>query len=136
MFQIAKNGEKNGRIFFELLTPLSNGAPKIVAPNEKNESCSKLPNMVREFNNIIFRIFALPPPPPSHHKRQPQTGKRPHWKMTSACLASQSYTELGPAQPQLVLYFVVLVNLTNCSLQLYCNYSVLVYCSNCGNCYL
>ena len=37
-------------------------------------------------------------------KRQPyiKTGRRPYWKTTSACLATQSSTELGPAQPQLV----------------------------------
>ena len=31
-----------------------------------------------------------------------KTGRRPYWKMTSACRASQSCTELGPAQPKLV----------------------------------
>ena len=42
-------------------------------------------------------------------KRQPykKTGRRPYWKMTSACLASQSFPELGPAQPQLVSSIVV-----------------------------
>ena len=34
-----------------------------------------------------------------------KTGRRPNWKMTLACLASQSCTELGPAQPQLVQNF-------------------------------
>ena len=28
--------------------------------------------------------------------------RRPYWKMTLACLANQSCTKLGPAQPQLV----------------------------------
>ena len=31
-----------------------------------------------------------------------KTGIRPYRKITSTCLASQSWTELGPAQPQLV----------------------------------
>ena len=40
-------------------------------------------------------------------KRQPykKTGRRPYWNMTSGCLASQSFTELGPAQPQLVFIY-------------------------------
>ena len=29
--------------------------------------------------------------------------KKDLWKMASACLTNQSFTELGPAQPQLVL---------------------------------
>ena len=34
------------------------------------------------------------------------TSRKPYRKqITSACLASKSYTELGPAQPQLVLAF-------------------------------
>ena len=37
-------------------------------------------------------------------KRQPckKDRKKDLWKMASACLASQSFTELGPTQPQLV----------------------------------
>ena len=45
-------------------------------------------------------------------------GRQPHWKtismeedrrkqMISACLASKSFTELGPAQPQLVFLFLL-----------------------------
>ena len=48
------------------------------------------------------------------NRRQPQwkttsmkdhiNGRQPQWKMTTlACLASQFRSELGPAQPQLVL---------------------------------
>ena len=37
-------------------------------------------------------------------KRRPfkKTGRRFYWNMTIACLANQSWTELGPAQPKLV----------------------------------
>ena len=40
-------------------------------------------------------------------KRQPykKTGRKPFWKMESAFLASKSCTELGPAQPRLVILF-------------------------------
>ena len=43
-------------------------------------------------------------------------GSRPQWKpyrnqMTLACLASQFYTELGPAQPQLVI--IMMANILN-----------------------
>ena len=35
--------------------------------------------------------------------------RQPQWKITTlACLASQFYSELGPAQPQLVLYYILL----------------------------
>ena len=31
--------------------------------------------------------------------------RQPHWKMTFACLVSQFFTELSPAQPQIVFLF-------------------------------
>ena len=42
-------------------------------------------------------------------KRQPykKTERRPYWKMALACVANQSWTELGPAQPQLVIIIII-----------------------------
>ena len=34
--------------------------------------------------------------------------RRPYWKITLACLANQSCTELGPAQPLLVFQMIFL----------------------------
>ena len=39
----------------------------------------------------------------------------PSWKMALACLANKSCTELGPAQPQLVSFFIIGLGLVVCS---------------------
>ena len=57
------------------------------------------------------------------HLQENKSGRRPYWKRTLACLASQFCSELGAAQPHLVLLNMTLLKLW-CTHQVKCKRNI------------
>ena len=97
----AWNGEKIGRKWFlNFLAPppkigFMGGIQKFVVKNEKNQSCSKFPEMARKFVNFYRQILPaagkydlMPPPPRCNYLHS--------WFLTSAISSTSLLTLLLP----------------------------------------
>ena len=84
LFKIAWNVEKIGRkLFLDFLAPPTKknfnwGGVQIFLSNEKNQSCSELPEMARKLVENNFLIFS-----PPLKKTKNLNGRQPKWKTTS-----------------------------------------------------